>query len=159
MALVVAAGGCAQQGDFPSLLPRPIEQGVTEAPEPVPVPDGPVDAALAARLAVLVAQAREGQAAFEEQLGPTRAAVASAGAAASESWIEAQVALSRLQSARTPTMTSLGELDVLAAERSRMAETSAADRAAIGAALEQVEGLALAQTAAINALNGAMATS
>ena len=149
-AFIVAAAalsGCAKTGDFPSRMPRPAEKAAT-APEPeassqaVPAQDP----ALAARLSQLLADAEVGQRAFEQELGVARPVIARAGGAESESWIEAHLALSRLEASRTPTVNAAAEVDALALERSRAgAEFSAADVAAIAAVAERIDALALAQ--------------
>ncbi len=149
-AFIVAAAtlsGCAKTGDFPSLMPRPAE---TAAAAPNPETSSQAapaqDPALAARLSQLLADAEGGKRAFEQELAVVRHTIARAGAAESESWIEAHLALSRLEASRTPTVNAAAEVDALALERSRTgAEISAADVAAIAAAAERIDALALAQ--------------
>jgi hypothetical protein len=153
-AIAALLAGCAPQGSFPSLLPRPVEQEQSPA-EPVTVePDSPADPALAARLEALLARARQGQQAFEAELVSARAAVSRSGTAHSESWIEAQQALSRLEAARAPTMSALTELDTLAVEQGRTDGARRADRVAIAAALDQLNELANAQRDEISRLSG-----
>ena len=145
-------GACAEQGDFPSLLPRPheLQKGAPEAP-PDPVPAvAAQDAELAARITALLGQAQEGEQAFQAGREAAAAAIAQAGAAGSESWIVAQQALSRLEAARAPTVTALAELDALALARTDGAEV---DLAAIAAAVEQVGAIAAAQRAEIERLS------
>jgi hypothetical protein len=153
LALAALLAACAPQGSFPSLLPRAVEQQQPAA-EPVAVePDSPADPALAARLDDLLARARQGQQAFEAELGTATAAVRRSGAAHSESWIEAQQALSRLEAARAPTMSALTELDALAVEQSRANGVRRADRAAVAAALDQLNSLANGQRDDISRLS------
>jgi hypothetical protein len=143
-------GACAPSGSFPSLAPRAAERAAaTPAPgdqaaaEPAPPA---ADPSLIARLDQLVAAAREGQQAFGPALVSAEAAIARAGAPRSESWIEAQLALSRLEAARSPSVAAQGDLDSLALERTQAgAPPNEADSAAIAAAAEQIKSLVAAQ--------------
>jgi ABC-type transporter Mla subunit MlaD len=138
--LAFLLAGCAAEGDYPSLEPRAVERELAEAdPEPpAPLPDDP---ALAERVAALTAEARRGDAEFETALPAARAAVAGAGSAGGESWIEAQQALSRLEAARGATAKALADLDALALAEARRRPLSGADlerlRAAV-AALQEI---------------------
>ena len=148
-ALPLAA--CVPQGEFPSLAMRPAElDRSTEAPVRPPV-EVPADAELRSQVEALHRRALEGDRAFDATYGPTEAAVAAAGARESDSWVEAQQALSRLESARLETMTALAELDQLAMARVDQ-PTSEADFAAINQAIGDVERLALAQQARMDRL-------
>jgi hypothetical protein len=143
-------GACAQSGSFPSLAPRAAERaaaaptaGGQAAAEPAPPA---ADPALATRLDQLVAAARQGQQAFAAALASAEGVIARAGAPQSESWIEAQVALSRLEAARSPSVVAQADLDALVRERNRAgAPPSEADAAAIAAAAEQISALVAAQ--------------
>ena len=141
---------CAQSGSFPSLAPRPAERAAA-APQPgdpaaaEPAPPA-ADPALTARLDQLVAAARQGQQAFGAALISAQGAIARAGAPRSESWIEAQLALSRLEAARSPSVTAQSDLDALVRERNGGgAPPTEADAAAIAAAAEQIRALVAAQ--------------
>jgi hypothetical protein len=142
-------GACAQSGSFPSLAPRAAERAAA-APAPAgqaaaePAPPA-ADPALGARLNQLVADAQQGQQAFGTALVSAEAAVAR-GAARSESWIEAQMALSRLEAARSPSVTAQADFDALLRERNGGgAPPSEADAAAIAVAAEQIRSLVAAQ--------------
>ena len=148
---------CASDGDYPSLAARPEElsgpcavetETVEAAPSPAPPAD---DATLAARLAQLVEQANQGQKAFEAELGQVSSKVERAGPAGSESWIEAQQAVSSLEAARGPTAMVLAELDGIAKERSTVPTTDA-DAAALAAAIAEVSALSDRQREEINRL-------
>jgi hypothetical protein len=156
-ALLLLAGlaGCASASDFPSLAPRPAELADNPAPAEPPPPAGPVDSALAGRIAQLATDARQGQAEFEAEVGKAQAAVRRAGGAGSDSWIEAQQAVSRLESARTKTMNALAELDALARERSAL-PSAAQDLPAIASASAEAEQLAQRQREAIDRLLAAL---
>jgi len=75
--------------------------------------DRPVTPSLAGRLATLVAQARDGDAAFQPAADEAQRLADAAGASQSESWIAAQEALTAAIAARGPTSTALGEIDAL----------------------------------------------
>ena len=109
-------GGCAGPGGAtPSLMPRSAEKVDPRVPVERPMNDAPVNAALAARLAALVAEARSGDAAFGPAVAQAQRLAGAAGAAQGEAWIAAQVALSAAIAARAPTATALGDIDALGA--------------------------------------------
>ena len=151
---IAAVAGCARPAvSPPSLAPRAVE-----AIDPrVPIPDGgplaPVDAALAARLAALVAEARSGDAAFRNAAADAERLSAAAGAPQSESWIAAQQALSIAVAARAPTTRAVGDIDELAATTiARTGFIAPADQQAIEAAAAEVARLASAQAARIDSI-------
>ncbi|HEU0135480.1 MAG TPA: hypothetical protein VFR28_11715, partial [Allosphingosinicella sp.] len=114
---VAAAAGCAAPGPYPSLAPRPAEKAYAEDAEerkPTPQPDDP---ALASEIDGLLAAARAGGAEFDSAFPAAQSAAVRSGAAGSDSWIEAQQALSRLESARARTTAALADLDRLSVER------------------------------------------
>jgi hypothetical protein len=121
---------------------EPIEEPVRTAPV---VAD---DASLRARLAELVGQARRGMAAFNDAYGPAERMARNAGASGSDSWVEAQQALSRLEASRGETTGTASELDQLNRARADL-PTSAGDQAAIDAAIADVDRLAAEQQARI----------
>ena len=165
LALLPCLGGCAAAGSYPSLAPRPGELGAaTKAPSPAPssdrtpAPIAPGDSALTAQLDGLIERARQGQTAFESARAAAAARVGRAGAAGSESWIDAQEALSQLEGARAPTASALSDLDALA--RSRITSdspASEADLGAIAAATEEVRAMAEKQDTEIARLSGTLA--
>ena len=116
--MIAALAACGTPGwPPPSLLPRPAEAIDPRVPVVNPINDRPVDAALAARLAALVAQAREGDAAFGPAIAQAERLAAAAGAPQSESWIAAQQALTVAVAARAPTAEALGAIDALGANK------------------------------------------
>ena len=140
----LALAACVSEDGFPSLALRPAEREVS-VEEPVHPPiEVPSDTALRARIAELQRQAAEGDRSFEAALGATETAIAAAGPSASESWVEAQQALSRLEATREPTTRALSDLDRLAIDRAAMA-TSSDDFAAINAGIAAVEQIASRQ--------------
>jgi hypothetical protein len=158
--LLASLAACAPSGSYPSLAPRPGEIGaVAQAPAPPAHVAATNDSELAARLAELVAEGQRGQAAFEAALGDAGARIARAGPAGSDSWVEAQEALSQVEAARAPTASALSELDALArAKMTDGASSSPADLAAIASATETVRAIADRQDVEIDRLSGSLAT-
>jgi len=114
--VIVGLAGCsAPGGPYPSLQPRIAERIDPRVPVERPMNDRPVSAALAARLAELVSEARAGDAAFGPVAAQAEQLASAAGAPQSETWIVAQEALSAAVAARKPTATALGDIDALGA--------------------------------------------
>jgi hypothetical protein len=148
------AGGCAARGPFPSLAPRPAERLSMDEPVREAVAVAP-DPQLAGRLAALLADARRGQAEFETVLPGARGSVGAAGAAGSESWIEAQKAISRLEAARALTVAALAQLDELGVERAALS-TNAEQLATLLAAMQSAETLARGQQSELDRLRASL---
>ncbi len=147
-AATLALGACVSQGPFPSLAPRPGEQVAIE--EPVrEIPAAADDPALRSAIAGLLEAARDGGRSFDADLAATQAAVARAGAEGSESWVEAQQAISRLESARNRTTQAVDDLHRLSLSRADR-PTSPADQQAIDSAIAAAEGIAAEQQARID---------
>ena len=108
---------CASGNAPPSLLPRAAEAIDPRIAVVKPMNDRPVDAALAAHLAELVAQARSSDADFQPAAAEARRLAEAAGAAQSETWIAAEQALTRAIAARDATVHALGDIDALGADR------------------------------------------
>jgi hypothetical protein len=136
------AAACAPPGAYPSLAPRPIEKALAETDEERPAPLLPDDAGLPARMAGPVAEARRGEAEFAAALPAAREAAARAGPAESDSWIEAQQALSRLEAARAVTVRALADLDALALREANERTPSPADLERMEAAVHEVQAMA-----------------
>lgn len=158
-ALFIAAltlAGCSYPGGPPpSLAPRAAEAIDPRAPVVRPMNDRPVDPALAGRLAGLVAQARNGDAAFQPAAVEAERLSATAGAAQSESWISAQQALTAAIAARGPTVAAIGDIDALGANKLQIQGGLApADLAAIQSAGAEVSALDNREAAAIKAIQG-----
>jgi hypothetical protein len=130
-ALLLSACAAAVDGEVPSLAKRPYELSPeqVEALANAPIDgagddglhDGPapaLPAATAQAMQAALADHRAGYSAFIRDLPPARAAVVSARGAAvgSENWVVAQMALTRLDSARAPSVAALGALDALYAQ-------------------------------------------
>ncbi|HKR25575.1 MAG TPA: hypothetical protein VJS15_09970, partial [Allosphingosinicella sp.] len=143
--------GCVAQGDYPSLAPREGEELAID--EPVrEVPQVPDDPALQVGIALLVGEARQGARSFDALYGEAARAVAGAGAEGSDSWVEAQQAISRLEAARLQTGRAAAELDELDLARADLA-TSADDQRALQAAIAEVGAIAADQQARIDRLS------
>lgn len=147
-----AAGlaGCVSSGPFPSLAPRPderlaIEEPVREAPQ---IAD---DSALRVRINTLVSEVRSGGAEFERDYDSAARALSRSGAEGSDSWVEAQMALSRIETARGRTDAAAAELHQIAVARAAE-PTSPGDQAALQAAIEEADGIVAAQQARVNRL-------
>lgn len=155
IALLPLMAACSANGSFPSLAPRsfelPPKSGTSQQPATPVVPVPASNAALLARLASAEARARAGDAEFQTALATARRVVgASSRQRGSESWVAAQMAISRLERTREPVQQALAEIDSemrllltdqnpvdKAALERAMADVGALDRAQ----LEQVQGL------------------
>jgi len=146
----------AQRGSYPSLAKRPVETRDRSVPAPAPVVPAAADAALVAQVDTLARQAGTADAAFQSQLGPGRTAVASAGAAApaSELWVNAQLAISRLDSVRYDSVSALAGLDTLYVDKQNGTDAAriSADLATIDPARSRVLALVDAQNDALDRL-------
>jgi len=139
--LAALLAGCVSQGPFPSLAPRPAEsEDWTEEPVRA-APAVADDPALRARIAALLDEASAGARDFDADFGAAERAAARAGAEGSDSWIEAQQAISRLQASRGKTDEAAAELHEMRVARSGQ-PTSAADLAASDAAIAAAEAIA-----------------
>jgi hypothetical protein len=150
----VALDACTQPGGpYPSLQPRAAEAIDPRVPVVRPLNDRPVDPALAARLALLLSEARSGDAAFESAVALAERLAASAGAPQSESWVAAQQALSAAVAARAPTARALGDIDSLGAGKLEVQGGLApSDLAAIGEAGAEVGAIDTRQAERIAAI-------
>ena len=156
---LVAVAGCAMPtSPEPSLAPRAAEAIDPRLPIPDQPPSGPVDAALAERLQVLVAAARGGVPQFEARQAVADRLAAGAGPMASESWVAAQQALSLLVEQYGITARAAADIDKLAGDRlDGQHWIQPADRNAISAAAEEVGAISASQSAAIERLTGQLA--
>ena len=160
-ALAVLAGGlagCAAPGPYPSLAPRPIEKALGEPAVPPVVAPLPDDPAVAARVASLLGEARAGDAEFRAALPAASAAVRRAGAVGSDSWIEAQQAVSRAETAESRTTRALADLDRFGVDQAVARALSPSDLARLQAASAQVQGIADSQHAEIVRMEAALRT-
>jgi hypothetical protein len=150
--LLSAAAGCAAKGEYPSLAPRPFERATQTAsvapPTPFPLTS---DAALVRRVGELVEKAKAGVGAFNSALSLARPIVAASdGVRASERWIAAQMALSRVERTREPIESALAEIDD--ERRHVVVISNSADRDYLDAATREVEAINASQRAAVRGL-------
>jgi hypothetical protein len=150
--MAACLAGCVSQGPFPSLALRPAEQ---EDWTEEPMHAAPVvadDSALRGQIAALLSLARDGERAFVAELPAAERATAHPGAEGSDNWIDAQQAISRLEAARARTDDAAAELHQLRLARSGQ-PASAADLAALDAALEDVRALIERQQQRLDRIN------
>ncbi|MGF7147539.1 hypothetical protein FHS96_001148 [Sphingomonas zeicaulis] len=151
LALGACAGGATQ--GTPSLARRPIE---APRPDPTPTPTGPAESSLVQRIAALVDDARQGDAAFNSAASAAepRIARAAGAAAGSEAWIEAQQAVAAVEFSREKSVGAMVAIDSLLSERlNAMAARDAAGGATeIAAAQAQISGIVEAQATRLAAL-------
>ena len=137
--------GCVSEGPFPSLAPRPderlaIEEPVREAPQ---IAD---DSGLRVQVNRLLAEARSGDADFNRDYDAAARASARAGREGSDSWLDAQQALSRVEISRGRATDAAAELHQLALGRAGQ-PTSAADQTALDSAIAQADEIVAGQEA------------
>jgi hypothetical protein len=144
----LAIAGCTHPaGRFPTLDRRPQEAAAAQPDRPAPAIAIDPRSPRMARIAALRTAGRDAAAAFDAARPAAEAAARRAGAAGSDSWMDAQRQLSALMALRGPAGTALAELDeigrLLATDTSAQAD---AERRALSEA-----------TAAVAAADGAMA--
>lgn len=157
LSLPLAACAASASGDAPSLAKRPVEGRFDVAAPPAPLSEpGPLPADLAGRMARWEADAAAGQRGFaaERSAAATLVAAAAGASVASERWIVAQQALSRLVAARAPLTAALADIDRLYLERSVDAEIDGLPD--IYALRERLADLVSAQDAVIAALSAGL---
>jgi hypothetical protein len=156
--MLALAGCAAASANEPSLARRPAEAIDPRVPLAVVAVAGPVDQALAGRLAQLVSDGRAGGQAFDAAVAEAEAAAAAAGPAQSESWIVAQQALSRLEAARAASTKALADVDSIASARIQdRGGLSVADLAAVDAASNELRAVTDRQTQVIAAIGARLA--
>ncbi len=153
--LSLSACAAAQNTGAPSLAKRPVEGRFDVAPPPVIVqPPGPLPADLGGRLARWEADAAAAQQAFAAERNVTAPLVAAAAGAAvaSERWVVAQQAISRLVATRAPLTAALADIDRLYLERS--VEEAIDGLPEIYALRDRLADLVSTQDAVLEALSG-----
>ena len=158
LAVPLSAGCSTTTSPEPSLAPRAAEAIDPRLPIPDETPTGTLDPALAGRLSALIAEVRAGMPAFEAREGEAARLAAAAGPAASESWIAAELALSRLLEQYGVTTRAAANIDALGAERLESQRWIVpADREAIAAAAAEVAEISNRQAAAIDRIKRQLA--
>jgi hypothetical protein len=157
-ALPLAAACTMTTSPEPSLAPRAAEAIDPRVPVADEVPEGTVDQALAGQLSALVAEVRGAAPAFDARETEAGRLAASAGPEASESWIAAEQALSRLIEQHGVTTRVAADIDALASSRLDGQHWIApADRQAIAAAAADVAAINARQSDAIDRLKAQLA--
>jgi len=113
-ALILSLSGCAGAGNYPTLNPRPIEtkaEGLLAEPSVPDAPLAPASPEARSKIAAALHMAQDGAAAFDAALPAARTSADAAGASGSESWINAQMAVSALEQHRGPVKSALADLD------------------------------------------------
>ncbi|WP_299328246.1 hypothetical protein [Parasphingopyxis sp.] len=154
--LLLACAG--PEGEPPSLATRSIEGVLDEPVRGIAPVRSAADPALAAEIDRLVSQAGAGDRDFGAAYPAAERAVAAASGSSmqSETWIEAQLAVSALDSARAETIAALGDLDSMLAEQTASGRPAETNR--LVAAREQVAALYESQNARYDALNRRLRT-
>jgi hypothetical protein len=141
MTIALSVGGCSTTADHPSLAPRAIERFTVAEPVPAPPPPAalPDDVSRQERAAALVAQAQTADERFRAGLAEAEAIVASGSGTAlgGEAWVQAQQAVSRVETLREPVSRSLADLDALQIAAAETGMGTDAE-AAFSATLQQV---------------------
>lgn len=152
----VALAGCIENPNrYPSLLPRPAEsQSLAEPVRPaiVAAPDAALDKQVAdrtAQLDTITADFNKGA-----QDAEAKIAVARGLPEGSERWLDAQAALSTLDTLRAPLLTILSELEEMAIERGA---TGQPPYPALDTAVARAEALSKIQEDRSGALEAALA--
>ena len=158
IALPLVAGCSIATSPEPSLAPRSAEAIDPRIPIADQTPAGTVDPALAGRLSELVSTVRSAAPAFEAREAEASRLAAAAGPAASESWIAAEQALSRLVAQYGVTTAAAADIDGLAARRLEAQRwITPAERHAIEAAASDVGAISARQAEAIDRLKNQLA--
>lgn len=138
-ALILSLSGCAGAGNYPTLNPRPIETkaaGLLSEPSVPDAPLAPASPEAQSKIAAALRMAQDGAAAFDAALPAARAVADAAGASGSESWINAQMAVSALEQHRGPVKSALADLDDLL--RKTLSGPPSEDLARVQAAIRTV---------------------
>ena len=151
-AAFLSLAGCASRTSAPSLMPRAVEKQPIDMPVAEPVErESPADPALRAALAKQIAAAEAGDRDFGTQRVAAEKAVAAAAGTAqgSEAWVQAQEAITALETPRTAVRDAAAAIDALRDP----ARASTGNRAAIDAAAARVGEIERAETEAVAALS------
>lgn len=153
--LSLSACAAAQNTGAPSLAKRSVEGRFDVAPPAVVVaPPGPLPADLGGRLARWESDAAGAQQAFAAEHNAAASLVAAAAGApvASERWVVAQQAISRLVATRAPLTAALADIDRLYLDRS--VEEAIDGLPEIYALRDRLADMVSTQDAVLEAMNG-----
>jgi hypothetical protein len=152
---------------YPSLTKRPVEArdrvSETETPAaPAPVEQAPADPALVKTIEDLQQKAVASDSAFASELAKGRKTIdkASGAAPVSEAWVDAQVVITALDTARYDSIASLATLDTLHVERMNNSDGArvAADLATIDPARSTVLAMVDSQNDTLDRLRQSLKT-
>jgi len=152
IAVCLTLAGCGAEVTAPSLMPRAVEKQPIEMPISSPVePDAPVDGGLRAAIAEQLKATEAADAKFEDQRKQAEAMVTAAAGTAQggEVWVQAQEAITALESARIAVRDAAAAIDAL---RLEPANAASGNRAAIDVAAERIRAIEDRQTAVVAAL-------
>ncbi len=152
-ALILSLTGCAEAGKYPTLNPRPIEakaEGLLTEPAASEVPLAPATAEARSKIDAALGLAQGGANAFDAALPATRSAAAAAGASGTESWINAQMAVSALEQRRGPVKSALADLGELL--RTTLSGPASEDLTRVQEAIRTVEAMDTQQDLAMTEL-------
>ncbi len=152
LCLLLLSTACVDQGSFPSLAKRPFETSSIASTPPaiVAAPQLTSDPAVLAHANSAVAKARASVGNFEAALLLARASVSQAAARGTDSWIKAQLQLSRLERTLAPANTALSDLD--AERRAVQLNPLSGDGPALEAAIVTVSAIAERQSGEMKSL-------
>jgi hypothetical protein len=156
VALALLLSACARdQASYPSLAERPIEKNaaaIVNEPPPAPRVLAPSNAERMARVRGFADLARNGAVRFNKALAENEAAVRrGAGAAtSSESWVVAQMTLSRIEASRHPVTEALAGLDDV--RREMLGSGLSEDDANVDRIVRDIEAIDAEQQAALDRL-------
>jgi len=151
---LLSLSACGVEVKAPSLMPRAVEKQPIDMPvEQAAEPERPADPALQAVIAKEIDAAKAGDKDFAERRTAAESAVAKAAGKpqGGEEWVQAQEAITALESARTAVRDAAAAIDAL---RANSAYAGPGNRTAIDAAAQQVSGIEDAQSAVVAALMG-----
>jgi hypothetical protein len=157
LVLFVFASGCTAPGTFPSLNPRPIEAKAADLlnePAPKPIVLAPSDPVVARQIDAAMKMAQDSIAPFDAAAARAEKAVSAAGAAESESWVAAQMAVSDAEQARAGAKSALADLDSLL--QRQISTGPSADLAPLQQAIRDVVALDARQTDRMATLLGGL---
>lgn len=160
LSTLLLAGCAGDRTRFPSLAKRPAERvfgtmtPVAQAQDAGQAPAAPASATVVARTGELTQRAAKAHQTFESQRVEAARLSASArgSAAGTESWSVAQIAMAKLDSARSEVMVAGSDLDRMLVDASVAGSDS--DRAAIEAAQREVSGILADEDRVIADLRG-----
>ena len=154
----ILAGCTSAEVNAPSLAPRAAEAIDPRVPVADPVIPTTPTAGLVEQLDKLVAQAVNGDQAFQPLVARADGLANAAGPKESESWIAAQQALSAAVAARMPVAAAVGDIDALGATRiQKLGGIAAGDLTAIDAAAAKVGEIDSREAEAIDAIQAKLA--